>query len=281
MTGHEHAKGGCGSGHCGCTGHADEATATETEVPSINGVRLHGPGEHLSPEELLERAHTELLRQAAVQRGRLPAQAVSVAPPLNAEQRAAIEAMLDDEVKLPTPDLAACRRHYEANRQSHAHGERVLLRHVLFAVTPGVDVNALRARAEGVLLALRCATPQDGAFAQAAAQWSNCPSGRQGGELGWLTREDCASEFAREVFGTQEIGVLPRLVHSRFGLHVVEALAREPGEVPDFEQVRAAVQLSLRQRAWVTMLRQYLQLLAADAHVEGVQLETADSPLVQ
>ena len=155
------------------------------------------------------------------------------------------------------------------------------MRHVLFAVTPGVEVNALRQKAEGVLLALRCAAPQDGAFAQAAAQWSNCPSGQQGGELGWLTREDCAAEFAREVFGTQEIGVLPRLVHSRFGLHVVEALARERGEVPAFEQVRAAVQLSLRQRAWVTMLRQYLQLLAGDAHIEGVQLETADTPLVQ
>ena len=66
-------------------------------------------------------------------------------------------------------------------------------------------------------------------FAAAAAELSNCPSGAQGGDLAWLTRDDCAPEFAREVFAGPEIGVLPRLVHSRFGLHVVEVQARGAG----------------------------------------------------
>ena len=52
------------------------------------------------------------------------------------------------------------------------------MRHILFAVTPGVDVNALRQRAEACLLDVRCATP-DGQdrFATAARATSNCPSG--------------------------------------------------------------------------------------------------------
>src|SRR5690606_23445156 len=100
-------------------------------------------------------------------------------------------------------------------------GERARLRHVLFAVTPGLDVRALRLRAEALLLELRCADDGGARFAEAARHWSNCPTGAQGGDLGWLTREDCAPEFAREVFGAQEVGVLARLVHSRFGLHVV------------------------------------------------------------
>jgi peptidyl-prolyl cis-trans isomerase C len=68
MTGHESVKGGCGSGHCGCSSGTEPEMAVEavTETPSINGVRLHGPGERLSPDDLLERAHTELLRQAGV-----------------------------------------------------------------------------------------------------------------------------------------------------------------------------------------------------------------------
>jgi peptidyl-prolyl cis-trans isomerase C len=75
--------------------------------------------------------------------------------------------------------------------------------------------------------------------------------------------------------------VLPRLVHSRFGLHVVEVLARTPGAVPSFEAVRGAVALALRQQAFITALRQYLQLLAGDALVEGVDLDGAPTPLVQ
>ena len=99
--------------------------------------------------------------------------------------------------------------------------------------------------------------------------------------LGWLRREDCAPEFARELFAAAEIGVLPRLVHSRFGLHVVEVIAREAGHTPGFETVRSAVALALRQQTFVSALRQYLQLLAGAARVEGVVLDSADTPLVQ
>ena len=88
-------------------------------------------------------------------------------------------------------------------------------------------------------------------------------------------------EFARELFARQEVGVLPRLVHSRFGLHVVEVLAREPGTVPSFEAVRTAVAQSLRQQSYVTALRQYLQLLAGEARIEGIDLDAAATPLVQ
>ncbi|HNN33827.1 MAG TPA: peptidylprolyl isomerase, partial [Ottowia sp.] len=158
----------------------------------------------------------------------------------------------------------------------------VLMRHILFAVTPGVDVNALRQRAEACLLDVRCATPdsQD-RFATAARSTSNCPSGAEGGNLGWLTSRECAPELAGEIFGKPEIGVLPRLVHSRFGLHVVEVLAREPGVEPPFEAVKSAVAQALRQQAFATALRQYLQLLAAGATLVGVDLDAATSPLVQ
>ena len=47
------------------------------------------------------------------------------------------------------------------------------------------------------------------------------------------------------------------------------------------EQVHTSVALLLRQQAWVNALRQYLQLLAGAAEVEGVQLDAADTPLVQ
>jgi peptidyl-prolyl cis-trans isomerase C len=183
---------------------------------------------------------------------------------------------------VPEPSEDDCRRHFTAHAQSFSTGERVRLRHILFAVTPGVDVVALRKRAEAALLEVRC---HDGAsesgFAVAARNLSNCPSGADGGELGWLRETDCAPEFAKEVFARAEIGVLPRLVHSRFGLHVVEVLAREPGLVPAFEAVRGAVEMALRQQGFVTALRQYLRVLGGAAVVEGVDLEGADTPLVQ
>jgi len=252
-------------------------------LPRINGVPLSDEQEVLSVEELRQRACSELLRQAAMQAGLLAANDPAPAGGAMSEAAsAAIEALLDRELEMPQPSEEACRRHHAAQSGRYAVGERVLVRHVLFAVTPGVDVNALRQRAEGCLLDVRCAAPDgEDRFALAAAATSNCPSGAEGGALGWLTSDDCAPEFARELFGKPEVGVLPRLVHSRFGLHVVEVLAREPGVVPAFEAVKSAVAQALRQQTFTTALRQYLQVLAGQAQVEGVDLDAAATPLVQ
>jgi peptidyl-prolyl cis-trans isomerase C len=264
----------CGSGACGCAGSAPPA--------SVNGVPLHAQGEHLPPEALRQRACTELLRQQAQREGLLSAgDAPGLDGATSAEAAQAIERLLDRALQVPEPSEEACRRYHAAHPALHGQGERARLRHVLFAVTLGVDVQRLRQRAEALLIELRCADDGGLRFAEAARQWSNCPSGQQGGELGWLGRADCAPEFARDVFASQEIGVLPRLVHSRFGLHVVEVCAREAGVLPDWQQLRPAVAQALHQQTWVSALNQYLQLLAGKAQVVGVRIDAADSPLVQ
>lgn len=254
---------------------------------SVNGVPLHASGELPSPADLRRLACTELLRQEALRAGWLdharPAQALpgDGGAVLDEAAEAGIERLLDAAVQVPEADEAACRRFHAAHATQFGPPARVRLRHLLLAVTPGVDVNALRARAESLLLQLRCADQSSGSFADAARQWSNCPSGTQGGELGWLSASDCAEEFAREVFGQSEVGVLPRLVTSRFGLHVVEVLERETAEALPYEQVAPAVAAELRRRAWAAAVRHYLLALAAQADLQGVDLAEGGSPLVQ
>ncbi|MEO6745082.1 MAG: peptidylprolyl isomerase, partial [Caldimonas sp.] len=63
--------------------------------------------------------------------------------------------------------------------------------------------------------------------------------------------------------------------------HVVEVREREGGVPQAYEAVRGAVAMALRQQAWVTALRQCLQMLAGQAVVEGIDLDAADTPLVQ
>ena len=260
-------------------------TATlNTSAPArINGVALHTANDKLSPDELRQRACTELLRQTAQAAGLLDSNDAPCADGVISEAAAnAIDALLERNLNVPEPSEEACRRHHAAHQSTYRTGERVRVRHILFAVTPGVDVVALRKRAEPIYLEVRCHDGQaSDRFADAARKWSNCPSGEHGGDLGWLGSADCAPEFARELFGHVEVGVLPRLVHSRFGLHVVEVLEREPGVAQPFESVHGAVGMALRQQTFVTALRLYLRLLAGEATVEGVELDAAETPLVQ
>jgi len=260
----------------------DMHTSTQTDPAAgstlrVGNIVLADDASALTETECRQRASLELLRQAAIDAGLLatddPAPEDGVMTEAAAE---AIDTWLAQNLQVPEPDEASCRRHYAAHTAQYAVGERVQARHILFAVTPGVDVKALR---------LRAVRSDPRRFAEVAKELSNCPTGEQGGDLGWLSAADCAPEFARELLARDEVsahvGVLPRLVHSRFGLHVVEVLARDPGQQQPFEMVAQAVAQSLRQQVWVTALRQAMQLLAGRWAVEGVDLDSSDSPLLQ
>ena len=277
--------GGCGSGACGCGSAAIDMTpapAAPAEV-RVNGRRLHiGPGEDL--ETVRERAWAEVLRQEAVRQGLLADAAGELAPTLSAEQQQAIEAMLDAAVQTPEPTAEACTRYYEANKARYTHGQQAQLRHILFAVTPGVPVQALAQRAEAALMALTHKDAPAERFAQLAAELSNCPSGAQGGDLGWVGPQDCAPELAQFLFlqeGGIAKGLQPRLVHSRFGLHIVDVQDQRPGELAPFAQVHSRIAGELRLRSRATALRQYMLLLVGQAQVQGIELEAADTPLGQ
>ena len=261
----------------------DTLHIASAQVARINGIPLNALDETLTVGDLRQRACTELLRQKVLALGLLSVSDEVTPDGVISEAAArAIDEFLERELSVPEPSEEECRRNYLANQSQYQTGERVSLRHILFAVTPGMNVTALRSRAEAILLDVRSHDGKgfDG-FGDAARSLSNCPSGAEGGALGWLTQGDCAPEFAREIFGHAEVGVLSRLVHSRFGLHVVEVQAREAGVMHPFEAVRGAVANSLRQQTYVTALRQYLHVLAGEADVEGVDLESAETPLVQ
>lgn len=274
------------SGSCGGRGDACTcAGRSHAPAASINGIALQGPGEILAPDELRERAWTELLRQEAVRRGVLSRFDGALAPALTALEQDLLQQMLEQAVQVTLPDEEACRRHYEANRQRFVEGRQVHLRHILFAVTEGVDVSRLAVKAEEVLLELMRKDAPPGLFAELARSCSNCPSGANGGDIGWVGPLDCAEELANELFLQKNplrgMGLHPRLVHTRYGLHIVEVLGRKNGRQLPFDEVRGRIALDLAQRSRATALHQYIRLLAGAARVEGVELDAARTPLVQ
>jgi peptidyl-prolyl cis-trans isomerase C len=270
---------GCGSSSCAC------ADLAQPQVASINGIALHEPDEVLDAQTLRERAYTELLMQEAVKQGLLPRYRGLVAQQPDEAQRLVIETMLDQAVTSPDPGESECRRYFDANKGRFIVGQALHVRHILFAVTPGVNVHALSQRAEAALLELIRKDVPPGRFEALATELSNSPSSKEGGDLGWVTPEDCAPELANELFFQTDsrwgMGVHPRLVHTRFGLHIIEVLGRKKGQLPEFEQVRDQIASRLALQSRSTALRQYMQLLVGQAQVEGVELEGADSPLVQ
>ena len=277
---------GCGGSACGCAGGAvSEAPAQVAPTAAINGIALHAHGQRPFEDELRERAYAELLRQHAVAQGLLPRCDVSQAPELTDEDRQVLEAMVDAEVKSPEPQEAECERYYQSHAMEFIVGQALHVRHILFAVTPGINPQALAVHAEKALLELTHKDTPPARFAQRAAELSNCPTSTQGGDLGWITPEDCAPELATALFHQSHhqgrLGVHPMLVHSRFGFHIVEVLERREGVQPAYGEVRERISRLLAMQSRARALHQYMTLLAGEATLENLVLEAADSPLVQ
>jgi peptidyl-prolyl cis-trans isomerase C len=195
-----------------------------------------------------------------------------------AQVDAAVERLLETEVTTPEPTEEECSRYYALHPDAFTSGDLVFARHILFAITPGAPVALIRQHAEQVLQEVR-GHPER--FAELAAQHSNCPSGQQGGSLGQLGRNECVPEFERPLFEGRGLGVLPQLVNTRFGFHIVAIDQRVPGAVVPYEAVREQIATRLYAHVQEQALRQYVQVLAAQKSVDIPGVAAATSPLVQ
>lgn len=236
---------------------------------SVNGIEL--PIGADTTTELA--AARELLRQKALTLGLLNQECRDES---GVDQ--AIEELLAREVVIPTPTVEECRRYYDAHPQEFQSGDLVHARHILFQVTPAVRIPEIRARAEQTLNEL-LQEPQR--FADVARELSNCPSGQHGGSLGQITRGDTVPEFERALFRLGPTGLLPELVKTRYGFHIVAIDQRIPGNALPFDLAQQQIASHLRARVEEKALRQYVSLLAGQAQIVGVTLEATASPLMQ
>lgn len=190
-------------------------------------------------------------------RARLLARAAQLG--LQGPDDAVIEQLLDREVPEAEPSDAECRRHYEQNPRRFTAGELVEASHILLAVTPRVPPERLRAKAAEVHA---MASRDPARFGELAREYSNCPSAAQGGALGQLGRGDAVPEFEGAVLEGERLGVLPDLVTTRFGFHVVLVARRIPGKRLPYEAAKDEVAAFLRRRGTERALGEYVRGLA-------------------
>ncbi|HEU0198902.1 MAG TPA: peptidylprolyl isomerase [Burkholderiaceae bacterium] len=177
-------------------------------------------------------------------------------------EEAALDALLDREVEVPAPTAAECRAYYDAHPELFTAGALIEADHILFAVSERVPLDGLRKRAEEVLSSA-LAAPET--FGELARNYSNCPSGALNGNLGQLSHGDVVPEFWKAIECFDGIGVLPRLVETRFGLHVVRLVRRIEGKPLPFEAVHARIAQFLTTRRLRVALREYAHGLLHEA----------------
>ena len=96
-------------------------------------------------------------------------------------------------------------------------------------------------------------------FEDAARQFSTCPSGKQGGELGDFTSGQMVPEFEVAAFG-MEPGQISEPVKTQFGYHLIKLNSKGTASTPDFDTLKDNIKEHLlqekRQKAFRSKVNQ-------------------------
>jgi peptidyl-prolyl cis-trans isomerase D len=131
-------------------------------------------------------------------------------------------------------------RYYNSNIEMFSTPEQVRASHILFK-TEGKDEAAVKAAAQKVLQ-----EAQGGAdFAALAKKYSEDESNAKlGGDLDYFTRGRMVPEFDEAAFGAQP-GLLPELVRTSYGYHILKVVDRKAGSTRTFDEVKAQIREQL------------------------------------
>lgn len=215
------------------------------------------------PETAAQRALVtrELLRQRARE-----LRLLDTAADVDLTDDAVVDALFSHDVQVRKPTEAECRTWFHDHATQYRVGDRVQASHILFSLSAALPLSVILGRAEAVLDAI---LSEPTAFDGLARTASDCPSGRSGGSLGLLARGTAAPEFELVLFSGDRLGVLPRLVNTRYGFHVVRIERRVKGHMPPFETVAERIAADLYRQARQRALRHYVALLAGAAEISG------------
>lgn len=222
----------------------------------------------------------ELLLQEAHRLGIRPVPETDPDGRLETEEEALVRVLVEQEVKVPEADEAACRRFFEQNRARFRSEDLYEARHILLPAAP-VDVAAREAAAELARSIIAELAEAPDRFAALAALHSVCPSGKVGGSLGQIGRGQTVPEFEAALAAMADGSVRPEPVETRYGFHVIALDRRIEGRDLPYELVRDQIAGWLNDKVRRAAIRQYVSILAGRAEIVGAMLYASPSPLVQ
>jgi len=165
------------------------------------------------------------------------------------------------------PTEADIQAHFEAHKDEYKTGERVLAQHIL--ITPDGDTEVSKTEAKAKIVAIRERVLGGKAFADEAAAHSMCPSGKEGGSLGWFNRGMMVPEFDQAVFAMKD-GDVSDIIETQFGYHIIYKTAHEDAGEADFDAVREQIRDFLRHARRGEAMTAYVEELKAKAKIEYV-----------
>ena len=149
---------------------------------------------------------------------------------------------------------------FEQHKQEFVTPPQVLCQHILVKGTSSEAFEKIRAIRERIV--------KDGAdFAEEAKKNSDCPSGQEGGSLGWCGRGMMVPEFDKVAFEMKK-GEVSDIVTTQFGYHIIYKADEKGGGAQTLVDVHDQIKDLLRHEARGRAMDAVVAELKAGATIE-------------
>jgi hypothetical protein len=145
------------------------------------------------------------------------------------------------------PSDEDCEKYYNENREAFKEPPQVRASHILVKVDTADETEKAKARAKIDSIRARIVGEinVEQAFADAARENSDCPSGKEGGNLGDFGHGQMVPEF-ENACDAMEVGAVSEPVQTQFGWHLIKLNSKSDGAVVSFEDAKDQIAAALR-----------------------------------
>lgn len=167
---------------------------------------------------------------------------------------------------VPEPTEEEVASFYEAHKSEFVEPEQVLCQHILVK-TEENDMPEVKSAAFEKIRAIRERIVAGGDFAEEAKKNSDCPSGAEGGSLGWFGRGMMVPEFDQAAFSMKK-GDVSDIVTTQFGYHIIYKAGEKGGGEQTLVDVHDQIKDLLRHEARGRAMDQFVAELRENAKIE-------------
>ena len=149
---------------------------------------------------------------------------------------------------------------YEAHKSEYVEEPQVLCQHILVKGADDAALDKIKAIRERIV-------SDKADFAEEAKKHSDCPSGAQGGSLGWFGRGMMVPEFDKAAFGMKK-GEVSGIVTTEFGYHIIYKADERGGRQQTIVDVHDQIKDLLRHEARGKAMDAYVAELREKATIQ-------------
>ena len=167
---------------------------------------------------------------------------------------------------VPEPTEEDVTAYYEAHKDDFVSPPEVLCQHILVKSEEG-DIPEAKSAAFEKIRAIRERVVAGADFAEEAKANSDCPSGAEGGSLGWFGRGMMVPEFDKAAFEMKK-GETSDIVTTQFGYHIIYKADERGGEAKTLVDVHDQLKDLLRHEARGRAMDAFVSELRENAQIE-------------